>query len=78
MRLTFYEEVAKREIIFTVRIASTDFFDIDLDPLDMALIDECSKSNKISDKLLMLEMIARKVEATYARKTAPQQTGGSQ
>lgn len=39
-----------------------DFVGIRLDPWDRFLFDECKKSEKVSDKLLGLERIARLIE----------------
>ncbi len=45
-----------------IEFDSLDFLGIKLDDFDRALLDECNKSDKISDKLLALETLARRIE----------------
>ncbi len=40
-----------------------DLVDIDFTPFDYVLLRECEKSPSIADKLLAIELIARKLEA---------------
>lgn len=43
-------------------IPRVDILSLQFDNFEKNLISECEKSDKVSDKLLMLEMIARKIE----------------
>ncbi len=51
-----------RDTTYILRITDLVLEDVKLYFQDHQLIRECEKSKKISDKLLMLEMIVRRVE----------------
>ncbi len=53
--------------IFKLFVNKHDLIKAKICGLNMALIDERIKSNKISDKLLALEMIVRKIEDNYPK-----------
>lgn len=55
-----YPETGLKSITFT--ISEKEIFSVEKNSLDKALLDECEKSDKISDKLRCLEFIARKIE----------------
>jgi hypothetical protein len=46
----------------TIEINDLEMVLLKLDRFDRLLLDECNKSNKISDKLLALECMARRIE----------------
>ena len=52
----------KQETIYTLVIPHESYTKARLYPHDRLLIGECEGSNRISDKLLALEMIARRIE----------------
>jgi hypothetical protein len=62
MKLECRERLDKdsKEYLFT--ISGYDFMSLNLDLMDMRLMDECSSSDSMADKLLMLEMLARRYE----------------
>lgn len=62
MKLEYYEDIETNEIRINIIIYLSDFLEVELDNFDRFLLKECNKSNKISDKLLALETIARKLE----------------
>ena len=47
---------------YIIEITNFDIVSLRLDKFDNQLLDECSKSEKISDTLLALETIARRIE----------------
>ena len=48
--------------VFTIVLSEKDFITGELDNLDTLLLEECGKSNKISDKLLALQTITKRCE----------------
>lgn len=50
----------KRSI--TLILSDAEILKVKDDELDRAMIEECSKSNLVSDQLFCLEFIARKIE----------------
>ena len=71
MKLEYYEDIKTDEIRINIIIYPLDFFEIELDDFDRLLLRECDKSNKISDKLLALETIARKLEKASNKRIEP-------
>ena len=57
-----YEDIERDEMVYTLRIPLRSMVRANLQPLDRALIADCEGSSKISDKLLALETIARRIE----------------
>ena len=51
---------------FTLRISSIDLRDVNLTNFDALLLSECEKSPKISDKVLALETLVRRIEESLA------------
>jgi hypothetical protein len=49
----------------TIEVFDLDMIGLKLKEDDRLLLEECSNSDKISDKLLALELIARKIELYY-------------
>lgn len=67
MKFTVRHDMDK--YVAQLEIDATDVLEAALDPTDRALLRECEHSSSISDKLLALETIARRVEEAYLRKT---------
>lgn len=49
---------------------SVDMAKATLDPMDQALLRECELSGSISDKVLALETITRRIEEKYAKEAS--------
>ena len=62
MELTTERIHHKFKSIYTITVFDSDLKQIKFDNFDRLLFDECDKSNKISDKLLALEKVARLLE----------------
>ena len=60
MKLTMINDI--ETMIYTLTIPSRDMVQVKLYPHDRLLLNEIEKSNKISDKLLGLEMLCRRIE----------------
>lgn len=56
---------------FYVRWNEHDLITLQLDDVDLALLRECDASPLLSDKLLALEMLARRIE--QAQESLPQE-----
>ena len=63
MKLTRTHDLKGRRTTYTLTIEDSEIVRMHLDRFDMRLITDCSTSNKISDVLLGLETIARRIEA---------------
>ncbi len=50
--------------VFIIVLSERDFITSELDDLDTLLLEECGKSNKISDKLLALQLVVSSIEKT--------------
>lgn len=48
--------------VFIIVLSERDFITSELDDLDTLLLEECGKSNKISDKLLALQVVVSSIE----------------
>ena len=64
MKLTCIEDIENRQTIYNLSVSDAEFIRAYLDNFDRLLIDECEKSDKISDKLLALETITRRIESS--------------
>lgn len=62
MRLNFVRDDKYGEQIYTLRILDEERVRMRLHESDHLLLKECEASNKVSDKLLALETIARRIE----------------
>ena len=62
MELVSYKDDAKGIIHYHLKIADTDTVKMKLHPFDAALLSECERSDKVSDKILALETITRRIE----------------
>lgn len=62
MKLEIISHPHLLEQIFKVTLSFDDMYYLKLDRLDQFLLEECGDSDKISDKLLALEMLARRME----------------
>lgn len=62
MILSWTEDFESGERVYTLRIGSGEMVRANLRPFDRVLIADCEGSDKVSDKLLALETIARRVE----------------
>ena len=63
MKLTCIRDEKNQQAIYSLSISDAEYIRPHFDSFDRLLINECETSNKVSDKLLALEMIARKVES---------------
>lgn len=77
MELTWTEQhklTNARSILITYSI--DDILDLQLSPFDHRFVRECEQSGKLSDKLLLLEFYARKLEerADKTRTSTPCRT----
>ena len=62
MKLTCHELPERGAKEYRLEIRGYDLLSLKLDPFDMRLMSECEASESIADKLLMLEMLARRYE----------------
>lgn len=62
VKFEFRRDIATDEHRYVLLIHQKDVVKVILDEFDRDLKDECTKSDKISDKLLFLEHFARKLE----------------
>lgn len=65
MRATEYHDFKTDEDVFELRFNTLDMVECPLDNFDRALLHECNKSKKVSDKLLALETIVRRLEESH-------------
>ena len=62
MTLTMIDDFESGDRVFTLRIRSRELVAIELQPFDRLLLADCDRSDKVSDKLLALETVARRIE----------------
>lgn len=63
------EKVPKtNETVYKITVSPIDLLTVLLDRWDHAMIREAEKSNRISDVLLLLELLARKLELVEEKK----------
>lgn len=62
MRFTTTEDLETNNTKHVLTITRSEMAKISLTGFDRALIKECEESDLISDRLLILEMLARKLE----------------
>jgi len=62
MQLKQIDNLERGSRIYNLEITDDDLRLVNLLKVDELLIEECEKSEKISDKLLALETIARRIE----------------
>ena len=62
--MIYKEEVRPltKDRVFTIVLSERDFITNGLDDSDTLLLDECGKSNKVSDKLLALQVVVSSIE----------------
>ena len=70
MKFELRENLDRDECIYTITISHAEFMRGTIYQFDRALIAECEASNKISDKILALETIVRRAEASYEASSA--------
>ena len=63
MKLLCEKDIENQQTRYTLVMTDLDLIKVRLGAFDKLLIDKCEQSDKVSDKLLGLETIARKVEA---------------
>jgi len=65
--MTYKEEVRPltKDRVFTIVLSERDFITNELDSLGTLLLEECDKSDKISDKLLALQVVVNSIEKKY-------------
>ncbi len=63
MKLACIKDVENRQTIYKLTISDAEFIRAFFDGFDRMLIDECEISDKVSDKLLALETITRRIES---------------
>ena len=65
MKLTEYTDTETGDSVFEVKITEFDMLVVPkLDEFDRRLLLECNKSDRISDKLMAVMTIARKIESS--------------
>lgn len=62
MEIQSSDDALTHDNIFIFKFNRMELLHVKLYPCDRLLFDECEKSNKVSDKLLALELIARRIE----------------
>lgn len=62
MKFIMQDDIANDERIYTLRIRMGEMVCAPLNRFDKLLLADCEGSNKVSDKLLALETIARRIE----------------
>ena len=62
MKLTCIKE--NQQTIYKLNISDAEFVRAHFDNFDRLLIDECEISDRVSDKLLALETITRRIESS--------------
>ena len=62
--MIYKEEVRPltKDRVFTIVLSERDFITNGLDDSDTLLLEECGKSNKVSDKLLALQVVVSSIE----------------
>lgn len=70
MRFTVSRDIEKDLYRATLEIEAGDMLNVELSQTDRALLRECEQSGSISDKLLALETITRRIEETYAKEAS--------
>jgi len=68
MKLETYDDSAKRKI-YKLEIDNFELYKVSFYSHDRLLFDECEKSDKISDKLLALEKVVRRIEESNGKNT---------
>ena len=63
MKLTCVRDEMKKQTVYALNISEAEFVRAYYDSFDRLLIDECEISDKVSDKLLALEVVARRIES---------------
>jgi len=62
MKLEVTQDLEKREQIYVLTIPYDEWIRAKFHDFDGALFAECDSSNKVSDKLLGMETLARRIE----------------
>ncbi len=62
MKLEVTQDIANNEQIYTLTIPYFEWMKARIYPQDKLLFDECDKSDKLSDKILGLETLVRRIE----------------
>lgn len=62
MKLDIIKDIKSQKTTYTVTIEKQDMITAKFTKRDRDLFEICDKSNKISDKLLALELIAMRIE----------------
>lgn len=68
MKAVFQTDVKTGEQIIIVKVRPKDFEMLELEASDWKIIGECGSSGKVSDKFLMLELLARRFEQLHERR----------
>jgi len=65
--MIYKEEVRPltKDRVFTIVLSERDFITNELDSLGTLLLEECDKSDNISDKLLALQVMVSSIEKKY-------------
>ena len=62
MIFEYTDSLDRDERVYKLTISNRDMMVVGFQPFDRLLLTECEESSKISDKLLALETIARRIE----------------
>jgi len=64
MKMEVTSDLDNMTIRYTITISGSDWAKAKFYPMDRVLLDECERSERLSDKLLGLETIVRRIEQT--------------
>lgn len=78
MRMIVSENIGNNDLHYSVVVNKDDIVRCRFGEADFRLIDECSHSGSIADKLLALELIARRIEEAHALVATDRRNGVSQ
>lgn len=68
MKLEYYEDTLKGEYVYEFRIPMYELANISFDKLDSQVIEMSKNHSTIADKLLALEIIARRAQEQFPTK----------
>lgn len=76
--IEFWEDFSNNSRVYKIVIARADYLLAEFSEFDLALLNDVDSgepsSTPIADKLLALEMVARRIEEAYAKKRLSQQS----
>ncbi|HUU88395.1 MAG TPA: hypothetical protein VMX17_11680 [Candidatus Glassbacteria bacterium] len=67
MRILSYNDTAQSKRRYLITIDDIDMMDVNFTDFDRSILKDCEKSNSIADKILALELIARRIEESQKK-----------